>query len=105
MDSMTTCKLLSFLDAYSDYHQISLAIDNEEKTLFITPFGIFYYIKMAFELKNRGGTYQKCMHIILKNHIGRNVKAYIDNIVVKSKSMGICLITSKKPSTISVSTK
>jgi hypothetical protein len=28
------------------------------------------------------------MHIILKNHIGRNVKAYIDDIVVKSKKHG-----------------
>jgi hypothetical protein len=30
-------------------------------------------------------TYQKCAHIILKNQIGRNVEAYIDDIVVKSK--------------------
>jgi hypothetical protein len=30
MDSMTTCELLSFLDAYSHYYQISLATDNEE---------------------------------------------------------------------------
>jgi hypothetical protein len=83
MDSMVTCELLSFLDAYSDYHQISLATDNEEKTLFITPFGIFCYTKMAFRLKNGGATYQKCMHIVLENHIGRNIKAYIDDSVVK----------------------
>jgi hypothetical protein len=58
-----------FLDAYSGYHQISLATNDEEKTSFITPFGIFCYTKMAFRLKNGGGgaTYQKCMHIILKN--------------------------------------
>jgi hypothetical protein len=29
--------------------------------------------------------YQKCVHIILENQIGRNVEAYIDDIVVKSK--------------------
>jgi hypothetical protein len=28
------------------------------------------------------------MHIILKNYIGRNVEAYIDDIVVKSKKHG-----------------
>jgi hypothetical protein len=55
MESMTTCELLSFLDAYSGYHQISLAIDDEEETSFITPFGIFCYTKMAFGLKNGGG--------------------------------------------------
>jgi hypothetical protein len=38
------------MDAYSGYHQISLTVDDEEKTMFITPFGIFYYTKMAFGL-------------------------------------------------------
>jgi hypothetical protein len=55
MDSTTTCELLSFLDAYSVYHQISLATDGEEKTSFNTPFGNFCYTKMAFRLKNGGG--------------------------------------------------
>jgi hypothetical protein len=32
--------------------------------------------------------YLKCMHIILENQIGRNVEAYIDDIVVKSKKHG-----------------
>jgi hypothetical protein len=40
---------------------------------------------MAFELKNGGATYQKCIHIILERKIGRNAKAYIDDVVVKSK--------------------
>jgi hypothetical protein len=31
VDSTMSCELLSFLDAYSGYHQISLAIDDEEK--------------------------------------------------------------------------
>jgi hypothetical protein len=85
---MASCELLSFLNAYSVYHQISLAIDDEEKIVLITPFGIFCYTKMAFRLKNGGATYQKCVHIILKNQIGRNVEAYIDDIVVKSEKSG-----------------
>jgi hypothetical protein len=48
VDSTTSCELLSFLDTYSGYHQISLAVDDEQKTTFITPFGIFCYTKMAF---------------------------------------------------------
>jgi hypothetical protein len=31
VDSTTSCELLSFLDAYSGYHQISIVIDDEEK--------------------------------------------------------------------------
>jgi hypothetical protein len=59
VDSTSSCELLSFLDAYSGYHQISLIIDDEEKIMFITSFGIFCYTKMAFGLKNGGTTYQK----------------------------------------------
>jgi hypothetical protein len=82
------CELLPFLDAYSDYHQISLTIDDEEKIVFITSFGIFCYTKMVFGLKNGGATYQKCVHTVLESHIGRNVEAYIDDIVVKSEKHG-----------------
>jgi hypothetical protein len=67
VDSTASCELLSFLDGYSGYHQISLAIDNKEKTAFITPFRIFCYTNMAFELKNGGATYQKCVHTVLKS--------------------------------------
>jgi hypothetical protein len=88
IDSTTSCELLSFLDAYSDYHQISLAIDDEQKIAFITPFGIFCYTKMEFRLKNGGATYHKCIHIILEPQIGRNIESYIDDVVVKSKKCG-----------------
>jgi hypothetical protein len=79
------------LDAYLGYHQISLAIDDEEKTTFITSFEIICYTKMAFGLKNGGATYQKCIHIILEHQIGRNVEAYIDDIVVKLKKHVVLL--------------
>jgi hypothetical protein len=88
VDSIVLCELLSFLDAYSGYHQISLTIDDEEEIAFITPFGIFCYTKMAFELKNGGATYQKCVHTVLESQIMRNVEAYIDDIVLKSEKCG-----------------
>jgi hypothetical protein len=62
VDFTASCELLSFLDAYLGYHQISLTIDDEEKTTFITPFDIFYYTKMAFRLKNGGHIPEVCTH-------------------------------------------
>jgi hypothetical protein len=88
IDSTALCELLSFLDAYSVYHHISLAIDDEEKITFIVPFGIFCYTKMTFGLKNGGATYQKCVHTVLEGQIGWNVKSYNDDIVVKSEKYG-----------------
>jgi hypothetical protein len=97
MDSMMTCELLSFLDAYSHYYQISLATDDEEKTSFITPFRIFCYTKVPFRLKNGwGATYEKCVHIILENQIGRNIEAHIYDIVVKLKKHGDLLVDLKE---------
>jgi hypothetical protein len=69
MDSTTTSKLLSFLDVYSGYHQISLTTDDEEKTLFITSFRIFCYTKMAFALKNPGGGY---ILEVRAHHLGKS---------------------------------
>jgi hypothetical protein len=40
---------------------------------------------MVFRLKNGGAIYHKCVHTVFKNQIGRNIKAYIDDIVVKSE--------------------
>ena len=104
VDSTTSCELLSFFDTYSGYHQISIAID-DEKIAFITSFGIFCYTKMAFGLKNGGATYQRCVHTVLESQIGRNIKAYIDDIVVKSEKHVDLLDDSKRLLTICVSSR
>ena len=52
VDSIAGCELLSFLNCYSGYHQISLKKEDQIKTSFITPFGAYYYTSMSFGLKN-----------------------------------------------------
>ena len=41
---------------------------------------------MSFGLKNTGVTYQRAIQICLDQQIGRNIEAYIDDVVVKSKT-------------------
>ncbi|RVW52957.1 Transposon Ty3-I Gag-Pol polyprotein [Vitis vinifera] len=77
--------MLSFLDAFSGYHQIPMSLADEEKTAFITPHDLYYYRVMPFGLKNAGATYQRLMTKIFKPLIGHTVEVYIDDIVVKSK--------------------
>ena len=48
---------MSFLDAFQGYHQIPLALDNQEKMPFVTPIGNYHYKVMPFGLKNAGFTY------------------------------------------------
>ncbi|PKA54419.1 RNA-directed DNA polymerase like [Apostasia shenzhenica] len=80
-------KVMSFLDAFSGYHQIWMAKEDEEKTAFITDYGTYCYRVMPFGLKNAGATYQRMIDIVFKNQRGRNLKAYVDDILVKSKTL------------------
>ena len=48
---------MSFLDAFQGYHQIALAIEDQEKTAFISPDANHHYNMMPFGLKNAGATY------------------------------------------------
>jgi hypothetical protein len=91
IDSTAGCDLLSFLDAYSGYHQIPLYEPDQIKTSFITPYGAYCYVTMPFGMKNTRATYQQTMQWCLQGQIGRNVHAYIDNMVVKTKQSGTLL--------------
>ena len=50
-----------FLDGYSEYNQIEIALEDQEKTTFTYPFSTFAFIKMPFRLCNAPGTFQRCM--------------------------------------------
>ncbi|KAF0935407.1 hypothetical protein E2562_032666 [Oryza meyeriana var. granulata] len=85
VDSTVDCELMSFLDIYSGYHQVFMAEEDQEKTSFITPFGTYCYICMPFGLKNAGATFAHLVYKMLEAQIGRNIEAYVDGMVVKSR--------------------
>ena len=73
--------MLSFLDAFSGYHQIPMAPADEEKTAFIMPHGLYCYKVMPFGLKNARATYQRLMTKIFKPLIGHTIEVYIEEQV------------------------
>jgi hypothetical protein len=84
VDSTAGSVLLCFLDCYSRYHQIALHPDDKDTMTFITPHGIYCYNVMTFGLKNVGATYEKAIQKCLASQIGRNVEAYVDDVVIKT---------------------
>ena len=54
-------------------------------TSFISPFGMYCYVTMPFGLRNTGATYQRCMLHVFRDHIGRTIEAYVDDMIVKSR--------------------
>ena len=60
-------------------------MDNQEKTVFVTPIGNYHYKVMPFSLRNARSTYQRMMTRMFESQLGKNIEIYIDDMVVKSK--------------------
>jgi len=76
---------MSFLDAFSRYNQIRMHPNDESKTTFMMELTSYCYKVMPFCFKNVGATYQRLMDMILAPMLGRNVQAYVDDMVVTSQ--------------------
>jgi hypothetical protein len=85
IDSTAGCARLFFLDAYLGYNLIKLKVEDEEKTAFITPYGIFCYQVIPFGLKNAGATYQRMMQNCLGSQIGQNIQVYMNDVVITTR--------------------
>ena len=84
VDATVGHELLSFMDAFSGYNQISMDPDNQEKTLFVTRQGTYCYRVMPFGLKNARATYQRLVNRMFQKQIGESMEVYIDDMLVKS---------------------
>ena len=72
------------MDAFFGYNQIMTNKEDQEKNIFITSQGLYYYKVMPFGLKNAGAIYQKLVSRMFSHQIGRNVEVYVDVMLVKS---------------------
>ena len=83
VDATAGHELLSFMDAFFGYNQISMDPDDQEKTFFVTGQGTYYYWVMPFGLKNVGATYQRLVNRMFHKQIGASMEVYIDDMLVK----------------------
>jgi hypothetical protein len=80
-----------FLDGYSGYNQISLDLENQEKTTFTCPFDTFAYHRMPFGLCNASATFQQCMINIFLDMVERHLEIFMDDFLVFGSSFEGCL--------------
>lgn len=73
------------MDVFSGYNQIPMASEDWEKTSFTIDKSLFYYRVMPFGLKNAGVTEQRLVNKVFKEQIERNMKVYVDDMLVKSQ--------------------
>jgi hypothetical protein len=85
VDSTSGCDLLSFLDAYSSFHQIQMCREDRKHTAFVTVDGLYCYVVMLYGLKNALPTFVRAMSNTFRDLIRDKVEVYVDDIVVKTK--------------------
>jgi hypothetical protein len=85
VDSTSGCDLLSFLDAYSGFHQIQMSREDRKHTAFVTVDGLYCYVVMPYGLKNALPTFVRAMIKTFGDLIRDKVEVYVDDIMVKTK--------------------
>jgi len=59
VESTIKYEILSLMDGFLGYNQIKVALEDQHKIIFTTPWGTFCYKVIPFGLKNIGATYQR----------------------------------------------
>ena len=85
-----------FLDGYSGYFQIAIALEDQEKTTFTCPIGTYAYRRMPFGLCNAPATFQRCMLSIFSDMVERIMEVFMDDLTVYGKTFDDCLLNLKK---------
>ena len=84
VDATAGHELLSFMDTFSGYNQISIEPSDQEKTSFVTSQGTYCYRVMSFGMKNAGATYQRLVNKMFQKQIRASMEVNIDDMLVKS---------------------
>ncbi|GKE69299.1 reverse transcriptase domain-containing protein [Tanacetum coccineum] len=85
-----------FLDGFSGYFQIPIDRNDQEKTTFTCPYGMFAYHRMPFGLCNAPGTFQRCMMAIFHDMIKKTMEVFMDDFSVFGNSFSTCLTNLEK---------
>ncbi|RDX87135.1 hypothetical protein CR513_31436, partial [Mucuna pruriens] len=71
----------SFMDGFSGYNQIWIALEDKEKSPYHNVGDV-----MSFGLKNGGATYQRAMVTLFHDMTHKEVKVYVDDMIAKLKT-------------------
>ena len=86
LDTLSGTLYMSCLDMASGYWQICIHPDDRHKTAFITKYGLYQMVRLAFGLCNSPGTFQRVMNFVLRGLIWEGALVYLDDVMVMGKS-------------------
>ena len=91
LDMLVGHPCLCFLDGSSGYNQISISLEDQEKTTFTCPYGTFAFRRMPFGLCNATGTFQRCMMSTFLDLVEEAMEIFMDDFSVHGSSFEHCL--------------
>jgi transposase InsO family protein len=84
-DCLTACKnadWLTLIDIKDAYHHVQVALESRGITAFVTPDGLFEWLRMPFGLSNAPATFQRYVDQCLRDIVGKLCAAFFDDCIV-----------------------
>jgi len=82
LDRLAGHEYYYFLDGYSGYNQIAIALEDQEKTIITCPYSTFAFRRMPFGLCNAPTTFQRCMMAIFSDMVEQIIEVFMDDFYV-----------------------
>ena len=89
LDVVASHKMYSFLDGFSGYNQVRMHPDDQEKTAFVTEWGVFVAVVMMFGLKTTPTTFQRVIQGIFVEYIPAFMQVFLDDLLSTVGSQNI----------------
>ena len=85
-DRITGAKYFSSLDLMSGYWQVPVAEADTSKAAFVTPDGLYEFVRLPFGLNNAPSTFQRLIDRVLARLKWQMCLVYLDDVLVFGKS-------------------
>ena len=80
-----------FLDGYSGCNQIAIALEDQEKSTFTSPYDTFAFRRIPIGLCNAPATFQRCMMSIFSDLVEEVMEIFMDDFSLYGSSFDDCL--------------
>ena len=87
LDSLNGNCLFSTLDLRSGYWQVSMSPEDKQKTAFITPHGLYEFLRIPYGLCTAPVTFARALGIILSGLSYDICLCYFDDVIIFSKTI------------------
>ena len=96
LDKLQGSTIFSMLDASAAYHTIPVEPKTQPLLAFVTPWGLYTFLRMPFGAMNAGATYSRFIELLVGRLRSPWILAYLDDVITHTKSMEDHLIELKK---------